>query len=72
MNTKPAGDPPKSSDSAASKSETPPEDHVQDTLDEALDETFPASDPVAMLEPTTNAARTKNKNRDRTDDGEAT
>ncbi|WP_367198462.1 hypothetical protein [Amorphus sp. 3PC139-8] len=34
-------------------------DHLQETLDEALDETFPASDPLAMLEPTTNSDKTK-------------
>lgn len=26
-------------------------EHLEDLLDEALDETFPASDPPAMLEP---------------------
>ena len=30
--------------------------HTQDLLDEALDETFPASDPLAMLEPSYEAA----------------
>ncbi|WP_367197323.1 hypothetical protein [Amorphus sp. 3PC139-8] len=33
--------------------------HVQETLDEALDETFPASDALAMLEPSTNSDKTK-------------
>lgn len=33
--------------------ETPQQDeqHLNDLLDEALEETFPASDPPAMLEP---------------------
>ncbi|WP_165814585.1 hypothetical protein [Labrenzia sp. 011] len=29
-------------------------EHIEDLLDEALDETFPASDPPAMLEPDSN------------------
>lgn len=31
--------------------------HLDDLLDEALDETFPASDPPAMLEPTPNSGK---------------
>lgn len=31
--------------------------HINDLLDEALDETFPASDPPAMLEPAPGAPR---------------
>lgn len=36
--------------------------HINKLLDEALDETFPASDPVAMTEPVPNSKRS--------DDGE--
>lgn len=38
---------------AASKEPKPSEKkkHREELLDEALDETFPASDPVAMIEP---------------------
>jgi len=31
--------------------------HISELLDEALDETFPASDPVAMTEPVPNSKR---------------
>lgn len=32
-------------------------EHQEDLLDEALDETFPASDPPAMLEPVPNSKK---------------
>jgi hypothetical protein len=35
--------------------------HTNELLDEALDETFPASDPVAMLEPVPNSKRSGSK-----------
>jgi hypothetical protein len=34
--------------------------HNNELLDEALDETFPASDPVAMLEPVPNSQQCDN------------
>jgi hypothetical protein len=33
------------------KASKPPDQKIEDKLDEALEETFPASDPVAMTEP---------------------
>jgi hypothetical protein len=39
--------------------------HVQESLDEALDETFPASDALAMLEPTTDSDPKKGPKSDR-------
>jgi len=35
--------------------------HTEELLDEALDETFPASDPVAMIEPGPNSKRSADK-----------
>jgi hypothetical protein len=35
--------------------------HLDELLDEALDETFPASDPPAMLEPVPDAERSDEK-----------
>jgi hypothetical protein len=37
--------------------------HVNKLLDEALDETFPASDPVAMTEPVPNSKRSDDDER---------
>jgi hypothetical protein len=43
--------------SASKKPKPSPEEkkHLDDLLDEALEETFPASDPPAMLEPAPNS-----------------
>lgn len=53
--------PPKSPETpkGAKRDKTPNEvkKHLDDLLDEALDETFPASDPPAMLEPAPNSGR---------------
>jgi hypothetical protein len=37
--------------------------HKNELLDESLEETFPASDPLAMLEPAPNSKRSKDKNK---------
>jgi hypothetical protein len=37
------------------KTNKPPNQKTEDELDEALEETFPASDPVAMTEPSPKA-----------------
>jgi hypothetical protein len=45
--------------SPSPKEPKPPLDkrHREELLDEALDETFPASDPVAMIEPAPNSEK---------------
>jgi hypothetical protein len=47
--------------SVSKKSKLSPQEkqHLDELLDEALDETFPASDPLAMLEPAPDAQRSE-------------